>query len=134
MTSKEQYNIVVESLRLVATSAEQQQAALPDFASLTDEVATTFGDAFLLVSQLEQAGFVSEVASAALRRLDAFLGCMPNENIADPESLKTHEFWARARVLASEALDALGEENRPPQLGWIAWLSGSGSKVGQASD
>lgn len=125
MTPKDQYDLLVDSLLLVAASADEQVSALPDFVCVTDEVATTFGDAFLLVPQLERAGLVSPDAGSALRVLDEFFERMPDDgSLADAESLKAHPFWAEARRLAEEALRKLGEEKRPPRLSGIQWERG----------
>jgi hypothetical protein len=44
---------------MVAASAEEHVSSLPNFVCLTDDVATMFGDAYLLVPQLQRAGRVS---------------------------------------------------------------------------
>jgi hypothetical protein len=45
MTPEDQYRLLVDALRLVAASADEQVYSLRDFVCVTDEVATTFGDA-----------------------------------------------------------------------------------------
>lgn len=122
MSQEQQYSILVQSLRLVAASPQDQRAAMPDFVSVTDEVATTFGDAFLLVPQLERVGRVGDRCTTYMRRLDAHLGAMPHEEVADPASLDDHPFWAEARRLAREALASLGEAVSLLDLRHLAWL------------
>jgi hypothetical protein len=125
MEPSQQYDMLVQSLRLVAVSAEEQIASLPDFVSVTDEIVSGYGDAFLLVPQLERAGRIAAEAAGVLRRLDELFGSMPeDEALADAESLAVHPFWAEARLLATEALDKLGEEKRPPDFSATRWIPG----------
>ncbi len=125
MTPKDQYTLLVDSVLLVAASAEEQVSALPDFVCVTDEVATTFGDAFLLVPQLEGAGLVGINAAHAPMTLDEFFEQMPDDpDLAEPESLQNHAFWAEARRLAGLALNELGEKKRPPELSGTEWVIG----------
>lgn len=125
MTPEDQYAMLIAALRLVAASSEEQVSLLPDFVCVTNEVATTFGDAYLLVPQLERAGLVSPDAAAALKRLDDYFEAMSeDESFADVESLGTHPFWADSRTLAAESLRLLGEEGRPPDLSGIKWVKG----------
>jgi predicted RecB family nuclease len=125
MTPDDQYRLLVDALRLVAAAPETQIAMLPDFVCVTDEVATTFGDAYLLIPQLRQAALVSSDAAEAIKRLDDFLGSMPaDESLAETESRNTHDAWAEARVLAADALRLLDEEERPPDLSGKTWVKG----------
>ncbi len=123
MTPENQYNLLLDSILLVASSADEQLSSLPDFVVVTDEVATTFGDAFLLVPQLERAGIISTDVVSALRKLDSHFNRMPDEDaLMDPASLRDHPFWEEARRLATEALAKLGEEKRPPNLSGTIWV------------
>lgn len=127
MTPDEQYQLLVDALRLVAASPEEQVSSLPDFVCKTDEVVLTFGDAYLLVAQLQRAGFVSSDAAVGLKRLDAHLEAMPTDkSLAEAESLGTHAFWEQARTLAGEVLQLLGEEKRPPDLSGTTWVRSKG--------
>jgi len=125
MTPEDQYRQLVDSVLLVAASADEQVSSLPTFVVVTDEVATTFGDAFLLVPQLESAGLVSTDAASALRELDNHFEGMPDDDrLADPASLRDHPFWEDARRLAMDALAKLGEDKGPPRLSRITWIRG----------
>jgi len=122
MTPQQQYQILVQSLRLVAAPKDQQIAALPSFVFPTDEVATSFGDAFLLVSQLAEGGFITREAVEALTDLDRWFSSMPKDgSVAEVDSLESHNFWQTARELASNALAKLGEEKSPLDLSHIYW-------------
>ena len=76
LTSNQRFRYVVESLRLVAAPAVQQMSVLPDFVSATDEVSTTFGDAYLLVPHLVAEGMIGSEAAALLASLDDWFARM----------------------------------------------------------
>ncbi len=123
MTPEQQLRSVIESLRLVAAPAPVQLAVLPDYVSPTDEVATTFGDAYLLVPQLLRAQAIPPEAAKRMAELDAWFANMPKDgSIADPKTLETHSFWNTARQLAKAALDELGEDACSPDLSHISWI------------
>lgn len=121
ITPEQQLQMVIESLRLVAAPAEQQLAALPEYVCITDEVMLTYYDAFLLVPQLVDAGLIEATAAESLTHLDNWFEDPQDPSITDPESLKTHAYWATARTLAAEALGQLGKDVVPPDLSYIFW-------------
>lgn len=128
MDTNSQYRLLVENLRLIAAPAEVQLEVLPQFVVATDEILSGFSDAFLLVPQLERVGLVQPSARVALSRLDSWFDGMPTDgSIAEPSTLVSHGFWARARELAADALHALGEEVRQPSLDQTAWVKGGSS-------
>ncbi len=123
MTPDQQLQSVIESLRLVAAPVSVQLSVLPGFVSPTDEVATTFGDAYLLVPQLVRADLIKPEAAERISRLDRWFATMPTDgSVADPATLGNHRFWGTARKLAVAALEALGAEVRPPNLSHISWI------------
>jgi hypothetical protein len=118
--SADQYAMLIESLQLAAAPADQQIAALPELVVRTDEVSSTFGDAFLLVPQLERAGRVSHDARLELEKLDELFAKTPASAGLD-ESL-SHPFWDEARRLAESCLRKLGHERRALRLTRISWV------------
>jgi hypothetical protein len=88
---------LVDSLRLAAAAPEQQISALPDFVSVTDEVGTTFGSAYLLVPQLEEFGRISADAAIALKRLDDFFEAMPKDVSAPGSYGPRYAGWQQMR-------------------------------------
>lgn len=121
------YEHLVESLRLLAADAEDQLTLLPDFVVPTDEVASEFDNAFLLLPQLEESAIAGENASNVIRQVDSLLDEMPTESeepLSDPSTeLRNSEFWSRARAAARGALLALDEEVTLPKLHHIAWAN-----------
>ena len=129
MTPHEQYALLVESLQLLAADADDQLAYLPDFVVATDEIAENFYDAFLLLPQLEEGGMVGRGAADIIRRVNHIfdsLPPMPDGSLADyAADLRNHDFWARARVVAKEALLALNERVVPPKFLHTMWVKGA---------
>ena len=129
MTPHDQYELLVESLQLLAAEADDQLAYLPDFVVATDEVAENFYDAFLLLPQLEEGGMVEGNAADVIRRVNRMFDSMPpmpDGSLADyAADLRNHDFWARARVAAKEALLALNEEVVAPKFLHTTWVKGA---------
>ena len=117
--------MVVQALRLVALEPERQVSALPKFVVASDEISTSFYDAYLLVPQLRKRNFVNEQAYETLRSLDDWFENMPTDgSIVENESLGNHEFWNTARKLAKEALLHLKEDICEPDLSHMFWTEG----------
>lgn len=109
------YEALVAGLRLLGADASLQLSALPDYVYVPDEVLSGLGETFIYLPQLRRAGSISDSAARAIRAADTFLGEMPTDPILDdPESLRTHPFWAGARELARLALSELGETLEGP--------------------
>jgi hypothetical protein len=126
VTPAQQYELLVESLRLMASSPAEQVRALPEFVVVTDEIVSTFGDAMLLMPQLARAGLIKPEANDAIQRVDSWLDSMPMDgSLTDACTLESHEFWRHARTLAAQALDALGVQDRAPTLHQVTWVEGS---------
>lgn len=126
MTPEQQYEILVDSIQLLAASAAEQVSALPDYVCVTDEVVSNFGDAYLLVPQLERAGLVSESAATALKDLDNHLVAMPADDaLMEASSLETHDFWTEARKRAASALRVLGVQQKEPSMRHVSYVEGS---------
>jgi hypothetical protein len=125
MTPEQQYEILVDGIQLLAASAADQVSALPDYVCVTDEVVSNFGDAYLLVPQLQRAGLVSELAATALKDLDDHLAAMPADDaLMEASSLDTHDFWAEARKRAASALQALGVPQKAPSMKHVSYVEG----------
>lgn len=125
MTREQQLTSIIESVKLVAAPHEIQIAALPKFVLVTDEIALTFGDAYLLVPQLVTSGLIDPIAARALKDLDDWFDQMPQDgSVVDTKSLESHEFWKTARRLAATALNALGHQISPPNLSHVKWVGG----------
>jgi len=121
--------MMIQALRLLAADFENQIKALPDYVCIPDEVALTFGDAFLLLDQIREANLVSEQQSAAIEEIDDYLDVIQSKTDTDNpwtlEAMKTSCDWQHLRVLARKALVLLGESpDAKPDLGYITYVPG----------
>lgn len=124
MDLKPQYKSLVESLRLLASSYENQLDYLPDFVNIQDEVVATFGDAFLLLPQLIEGNFLSMKAIASIVRCFNWMDMtVRNDSVSDLESFKSHETWQKVRSFADMALEDMEEEKKRPDLSHIFWVN-----------
>ena len=123
MDLKFQYKSLVEGLRLLASSYEDQQGYLPTFAIVQDEVIAVFGDAFLLLPQLIEADLLSKEAIASIIRCFNLMDmAVRNESTSGAESFRHHETWQKVRSLANQALNKMGEARGKPDLSHIDWI------------
>lgn len=90
---------------------------------MTDEVISSFSDAYLLIGGLRRAGLIDSRMAAAIERVDDHVEQIPaDETLADSASLETHVFWAQARVLALEALSAMSLPVGPALLRHVRYV------------
>jgi hypothetical protein len=118
---------LVDALRLAALPAEQQVAVLPDFVYAPDEVIDSFGDAWVQVPWLREAGMIDDRQHEALARLDRHYEEMVEAT--DREPLLTlagmeDARWATSRQLAAEALAAFGRTPGRPHFSGVTWVRG----------
>jgi len=123
MEIESQYKSLVESLRLLASSYEQQQSYLPDFVIVQDEVVAMFCDAFLLLPEIIEAGFLEKSSIASIIRCFNWMDlAIRNKEISDLESFKSHDIWQKVRYLADQALTEMKEFKEEPDLSHINWI------------
>jgi hypothetical protein len=111
------FELLIESLRVVAAPAELQSRMYPAFACPAVEVSTTFGEAYLFTPQLVRKGLISIDAQDRLLELDNWFATLPtmDDSIISNESLRLHPFWEHARLIAIEVLKILDQEVRAPK-------------------
>jgi hypothetical protein len=106
------WGCLVQALRRLALPANQQ-ATLTWRGHVPDELALDFEQAWGLVPQLVERGWISAEQLAALARVDQVLTAMSDRDAPDRAALWTLDGlgadarWARARVLAAQALEVL---------------------------
>ena len=95
------YNILVESLKLLAASFEEQRNLLSDFADITDDVISSFENAFLLLPEIIESGKLDNISiSYILRTFNWMSWSIRNADLDDFSSKE----WDKVRNLAREAL------------------------------
>lgn len=106
------WDCLVLALERLALPAEQQ-ATLTWLGHIPDELALDFDHAWGLVPQLVERGWIGAQQFATLAEIDQLLTAMSDRDAPDRAALWTvaglgaDARWARARVLAAQALAAL---------------------------
>jgi hypothetical protein len=96
---------------------------LPEFVHVPDEVAITYGEAFLLADQVLRAGLIDNEAFAKLRSLDNYLDQMSDEkDLWTLEALRDRPEWNRVRAEAKELLEHLRMALEAPNLDWVTYV------------
>jgi hypothetical protein len=108
------WGCLVQALHRLALPANQQ-ATLRGLGHVPDELALDFDQAWALVPALAERGWISAEQLATLAGIDQLLGAMSDRAAPDRaglwtlDGLQTDGRWAHARVLAAQALEALGD-------------------------
>jgi hypothetical protein len=111
MELQEQYRRVLESLKLLSASEEQQEEYLPEFADIPDDVTSSFENAFLLLPQLiDNNSFSNSSLASILRLYNKMQWCLRNVGLDD----FSNEEWNKVRRLARETLHLIGESLEKP--------------------
>src|SRR5579859_8177862 len=109
--------MLIQSLQLLAACYEQQVKALPAFVDVPDEVALTFGEAFLLTDPLVKEGLITIYQQAELKQLDALLDQMSdNKDLWTLTALQASPQWEHVRHLAENILKSFLIPKEMPDL------------------
>jgi hypothetical protein len=109
-----QYKALVENLKVLTLSLNEQKALLPEFVGVQDEVINSFFEAFLLLPQLIENGYLSLKSVAAILRLyNKIETSSPDIRDEDLEKI---------RDLARISLIELGEPTSKPDLSLFTWI------------
>src|ERR1700680_1498632 len=117
--------MLVNATRLLASDADGQERAFPDFVQVPDELALNFDDAFRLRDQLEASGHLTRQQVEALERVDRLLEEMTNRHehsLWTLEALRASPDWQALRVEARSALGALGVGMGPASTEGITYI------------
>ena len=119
-----QYKALLNSLKLVACSFEDQQKLLPKFVDIKDEVLNTFFESFLLLPSLIENNYLSVKGIAAIIRLNNWIDLTElDSNLNDIVAFKESTEWNKIRLLARAALDELNEGLTLPDFSSTTWIS-----------
>lgn len=101
MTSQEQYNNVINSLKLMAATFDEQKKVLPEFSDVPDDVTSSFENSFLLLPQLiEQGKFSNYSIALLLRTYNKMQWCLRNTDLDN----FSNEEWNKLRMFARHTL------------------------------
>jgi len=110
------YKRVIETLKLVAASAKEQEIYLPKLSYVPTDVTSSFEDVYLLLPILIEEGLFSNKSIAwILRAYIQMQWCLANVDLKDFSS----DDWNKVRDFAKEALLAIGEPPGKPDLEYI---------------
>ncbi|EFK37831.1 MULTISPECIES: hypothetical protein [Chryseobacterium] len=113
---KNQYKKIVESLKLLASSLEEQEKYLPDFADVPDDVTSSFENVFLLLPSLIENNKFSNASIASILRLNIKIQwCLRNVDLDDFSNSE----WNKVREMAKNTLQIMGEPFGKPDLNYI---------------
>ena len=113
------YTELIEGLRLIASSFEIQEKALPDFVHLPDEILNALPvDSFEFI--LEQ-GLISESQFSDIKTFDGSLDLieLPSDYEDMLKVMRSGQQFSESRVLALELLGKLGQKYKEPVLGAV---------------
>jgi glycogen debranching enzyme len=124
LTATQRYfHELIESLRLLGADYEAQVRILPEFVHIPDEVAITYGEAFLLADQILEAGLIDNATYTKLQNVDKYLEQMDDsKELWTLDALRTRPEWTRVRTLAREMLKSLGITMATPDLEWMTYV------------
>lgn len=113
------YRKLVESIKLISLSFEDQAKCLPDFVEIPFEVLDIFDNVFLLLPGLiekDQLTYRHIAEILRLFNLINFISSNPNFKDLDDEQFEQSEEWNKVRDFAKEILSLLGENSESRTL------------------
>ncbi len=111
-----QYKKVTESLKLLASSLEEQEGYLPDFADVPDDVISSFENAFLLLPALVESNKLPNDSIASILRLhNKVQWCLRNLGLDDFSNAE----WNKVREMSRDTLGLMGEQIGKPDTNYI---------------
>lgn len=106
------YENLVESLKFLILSSDEQKKVLPPYTDMPFEVVDTYINAFILTPQLIDNERLTNEVVAHLIRIETDIRILENK-LADPniseEDFFTSRNWIKAQELAKKALLLMGE-------------------------
>ena len=116
MELEQHYKMLTESLKLLASSLEEQEKYLPDFADVPDDVTSCFENTFLLLPALiENNKFSYNSIAPILRLYNKMQWCLRNVDLYDFSNAE----WNKVREMARDTLQIMGEPLGNPEPGYI---------------
>lgn len=116
MKQENTYKMLIESLKLLALSYEEQKKSLPDFADVPEDVVSSFENSFLLLPNLIEKDMFSNSGLASLLRVyNSIQWCVRNVDLDD----FANEEWNKVRNLSKETLKLMGEPIEKPDMDYV---------------
>lgn len=116
MEQENAYKRIIESLKLLALSYEEQKKCFPDFVDVPDDVVSSFENSFLQLPILVEKGMFSNCGLASLLRVyNLIQWCIRNLDLDDFSNDK----WNKVRELSKETLRLIGEPLKNPDMDYV---------------
>ena len=122
MNARSPSNILIETLRLLASDAETQLSVLPKWVMAADELALTFHDAVLLATSNPQRLGLAVDQLEALKQIDEDLGQRRDGEFWSNKGLREDAAWEAIRARAKGILGSLRVPYERPELEWIQFV------------
>jgi hypothetical protein len=117
------FNMLLQSLQLLAASYEQQLQAFPDFVHVPDEIALIFEDVCLFLDEIAHKGLITLFQKVTIEQLNKALDQMSEDKeLWTLSSLQTSPQWENIRYMANGLLESLHESKHNPQLFWLHYF------------
>jgi hypothetical protein len=114
---------MVEVLRLLASPAGVQRQTLPNFVSLTDELALLFDDELRALRAPDRDRPENREVDHALTLLEQRFGDMGDDpTLWTDAALEAAPRWQEVRTIARRLLGHLGVAEGPPKLDWTTYV------------
>ena len=117
------YDILIQSIMLVASSYQIQTNTLPTYVNVADEICLIYNDAYLMIPQIKDKSLISSKAMSMLKELNKLFDEMSDDKMLwTLEKLKEDNNWEKTRKLSHEILKELNEPYKRPNLDFINWV------------
>ena len=125
MEDEQLFARMVEVLRLLASKPDIQLGCFPSFVHQVDEIALTFDEVMVMISEVAPPGIFNESERDVLDRIDSLLAEMsaePDKDFWTPVGLRTSATWELIRVMAKGLLDELAIPLERPRIDWYFYV------------
>jgi hypothetical protein len=119
-------SMMLNILKLLSLSYEQQKDALPDYVYLPDELVLSFDEVYILFDQVIDANLVNEQQIEKIAEINKAFEFMEEhkqtENPWTYEAVESGENWKNIRKLSREALALFSEKEDRLDLSWVTYV------------
>ncbi len=115
--------MLLQALRLVASSSNVQISVMPNFVNIPEEIALIYNDAYLTLTQLQNQNLIPKEALEILKKIDELFEKMSKDpSLWTLDILENDKNWRLSRDLDKSVLKSLHERYDKPNLDFIHWV------------
>lgn len=115
------YKKVIEVLKLVASPADVQLKAFPDYVCKPDEVALTFDEIVSYTYILLSNSIISKTQYEELNKINCYFDTFSKTDWSE-DAMYDSEKWNYSRKMATDVLKLFNCIYTPPKLFWIDFV------------